>query len=318
MLHPALRRAAGLLAVLLALPVAAQDAPRPAGEPVRLAGDEASAFSRPSWSPDGSLIALTRPGYEGLWVIAPDGSGLRQVSGEPAAGFGFAWSEDSGALLTRIARFEGPLRLNAVVVYDVETAEAQPLTEFRPHMSALPQWSGSRVLLPGPAGVEVLEAERPGVAARPAPAGPVFIAGEDGLTALTLRDGAARSEAVLQGLRVINAVPSPDGRLVAFEVLGGNLHVAHADGTGLVDLGPGHRPAWSPDSEWVAFMRTEDDGHHFTASDLYAARADGSETVALTATPDRLEMNPSWSPDGARLAFDEPSEGAVYLLPLAR
>ena len=46
-----------------------------------------------------------------------------------------------------------------------------------------------------------------------------------------------------------------------------------------------------------------------------AVRADGSARVALTTTPGRLEMNPSWSPDGRAVAFDDGD--ALYLLPLA-
>jgi Tol biopolymer transport system component len=110
----------------------------------------------------------------------------------------------------------------------------------------------------------------------------------------------------------LNVEPSPDGRRVAFEVLGGNLFVISIDGAAPVDLGSGHRPQWSPDGEWVVFMKTEDDGHVTTASDLFAARADGSSMVRLTASPDALEMNPSWSPDGRRIAFDE--GGAIYVM----
>jgi Tol biopolymer transport system component len=116
---------------------------------------------------------------------------------------------------------------------------------------------------------------------------------------------------------LLNVAPSPDGRRVAFEVYGGNLFVMSLDGSSLVDLGHGARPTWSPDGRWVAFMVTEDDGHTVTAADLVAARADGSGQVALTSTPDRLEMNPSWAPDGRALAFDDATDGALYLLPVS-
>jgi Tol biopolymer transport system component len=63
-------------------------------------------------------------------------------------------------------------------------------------------------------------------------------------------------------------------------------------------------------------MVTEDDGYAVTASDLVAVRADGSARVALTQTPDRIEMNPSWRPDGRAIAFDDLTDGALYLLPV--
>jgi Tol biopolymer transport system component len=117
---------------------------------------------------------------------------------------------------------------------------------------------------------------------------------------------------------LINLAVSPDGAKVAFERMGGDLYVMDADGTDLVDLGPGHRPAWSPDGEWVVYMITQDDGERFTASDLYAVRADATQRTQLTDTPDRFEMSPAWSPDGRTIAFEALNEGRVYLLPVAR
>jgi Tol biopolymer transport system component len=64
-------------------------------------------------------------------------------------------------------------------------------------------------------------------------------------------------------------------------------------------------------------MVTEDDGERYLSSELVAVRSDGSARVQLTDTPDRQEMNPSWSPDGTRLAFDDILDGVVYVLPIA-
>jgi hypothetical protein len=41
----------------------------------------------------------------------------------------------------------------------------------------------------------------------------------------------------------------------------------------------------------------------FSSSDLYVIRASGGAPVQLTNTPDRMELEPVWSPDGSKIAF---------------
>lgn len=54
----------------------------------------------PAWSPRGDLIAYAMPGEgAGLFVMAPDGSGRRQVAAPPAYSGGPVWSPDGSQLL---------------------------------------------------------------------------------------------------------------------------------------------------------------------------------------------------------------------------
>jgi Tol biopolymer transport system component len=299
---------------IAAVPAFGQDV-RVTGDRQFVTGGERAEVAHPVWSPDGASLAFTRPDYQGIWIVELAEGSVRQVTDEPAAGFGFSWSPDGSAILARVAAVEGLRRLSAVKVYDVVTGDARQLTEYRTLMPALPQWSagGKAVILPGRDRLEVLEVS----AAEGTPeSAPLFVGHDATLVAFHDPAGAPRTALLLEGERVLNVVASPDRSRVAFEIIGGDLHVMNADGSDLVGLGPGHRPAWSPDGEWIVFMRTEDDGHHFTASDLYVARADGSRTIALTRT-EQLEMNPSWSPDGRTIAFDDYAEGAIYLLPVS-
>ncbi|WP_420456903.1 hypothetical protein [Rubrivirga sp.] len=300
------------LALLVCAPPLSAQALRADGPAVRLFSDDAPA-ARPAWSPDGAWIAFTRDQLAGLWVVRPDGSGARPLADAPAAGFGFAWSPDGTAIAARTARYDGPIRRSTVSIFGLD-GTATALTDERTSAVGLPRWAGPghvAVVTGGALDVLAVDAN-----ARAVPAGTVPAAGLDGgLSVAEVGSGVVREVGAFEGERLLNVTPSPDGTRIAFEVVGGHLFVSGLDGSGRVDLGPGGRPSWSPDGRWVVFQTTEDDGHQFTASDLVAARADGSARVALTQTADRFEMNPSWSPDGRAIAFD--ADGALFLLPVS-
>lgn len=309
-----------VLPALIPLLATAQPSLRVAGPPVAVTRAESGPFTAPRWSPAGDRIAFTRPGYAGLWVIQPDGDGLRAVSDAPGAGFGFSWSPDGSTLLARVAREAEGRRSHAVSLIDPLGGDVRYLTDFRARMPSLPEWAPgtSDVVLAGREGLERFASGLPETARKGGRADR-FVLLREGRPVVADAEHLVQEPLNLFGEQtLLNLATAPDGRRVAFEVLGGHAWVADPDGGNPVDLGPGHRPQWSPDGTWVVLMVTEDDGERFTASDLVAVRADGSETVRLTDTPDRLEMNPSWSPDGRRVAYDDLRDGVIYLLPLAR
>jgi Tol biopolymer transport system component len=286
------------------------------GAPEVLIDSTGAFFMNLVWSPSGERLVVTGPGYGGIWLLNRNGDGLRQITDAPSAGFGMMWSPGGEALLTRVARYEDRRRRDAVAVFDVAEGERELLTDYRSQMPALPQWSpsGQRVVLPGVGDApEVLQTER---TAAPSSQSDVLYASGSSIRAAQPETGSARTVASRESGRVLNVTPSPDGSKIAYEVMGGPLVVMDADGANRVEIGRGGDPSWSPDGEWVAFVRTEDDGHRITASELHAARADGSARAQLTDTPDRLEMRPAWSPGGDTIAFDD-HEGTVWLLPVS-
>ncbi|MBV9280058.1 MAG: PD40 domain-containing protein [Chloroflexi bacterium] len=101
---------------------------------------------------------------------------------------------------------------------------------------------------------------------------------------------------------------SPDGRKIAFVRLVGDpqhgnpqIFVAHADGTGAVDLANDpsaaeNSPAWSPDGKRMAFSNAGPRG----LWELYLMRADGEGKRRLAAWAGNVS-SPSWSPDGKQI-----------------
>ena len=59
---------------------------------------------------------------------------------------------------------------------------------------------------------------------------------------------------------------APDGRSVAFVGLATGVHVVELDSGRVRHAGPGTRPTWTPDSRWVIYERTEDDGEDVVGS----------------------------------------------------
>lgn len=289
--------------------------PRLAGEPQRITpADE--TFQQPVWSPDGRWIAVTGAKYNGIYLVSPDGRKFQKLTTDTAVGFGMSWSADGRFLVGRAARWEKRRRFNAVKAYDVETGESFRLSDERTFMPAIPTWdpSNAKVVLRTDKTLEAYEL--------PAGRGGKSIARRQNqpLITHTMKKIEVRhpSGELLRAFnpvdgRLLTVQPSLSRNLIVFEVIGAELYVCDMMGENLRPLGRGERPVWSPDGNWIAFMVTEDDGHYMLGSDIYLVRPDGSQRTNLTRSPNLMEMNPNWSPDGAFIAYDEETTHAVYV-----
>lgn len=119
-------------------------------------------------------------------------------------------------------------------------------------------------------------------------------------------------ELAMQVKRVAGVIPSPDGRLVVYQVGTAimneetsewrtHIHLARADGSESRQLTRGEHsataPSWSPDGSWIAFIssRTE-------KSNIWRIPVDGGEAEQVTDVMESVAAF-KWSPDGERIAF---------------
>ncbi|MFN2525653.1 MAG: hypothetical protein ABR505_05235, partial [Actinomycetota bacterium] len=145
----------------------------------------------------------------------------------------------------------------------------------------------------------------------------------------TISPGGSALQQVTEG-EFTDALPawSPDGRRIAFaradagSLFEYDIYVVDADGGSPIRLTntPEYRdwePAWSPDGSKIVFRSDRAAPEiatrplfDFWEGDLFVMNADGSDVVQLTSGPD-FELMPSWSPDGACIAFADINHDAI-------
>jgi Tol biopolymer transport system component len=314
-------------------------------------------FFRPCWSPDGKWIAFSSdrgtdfkrhkfplPGFEhiqaaSIYVIEPNGEGLRKLTPEGEMAGSPKWSADGKQVVfydldaeyTFSARLFGEVT-SQIISVDVATGSRSERTSG-PGLKVSPQFlSADRIgyLIKGPGqkgelafttGEHGAGAPAPGVIRNPAwsPDGKQVVYEKFAYDSKQNQLLYAKDQTF--ELRFSGEFPaisstgklalSPFGdvgalRITPFDKIA--VYVSDLDGTNRKQLfqqdgGGAFSPSWSPDGQWIVFGY----GAVFNAreskpSQLIMIRADGSEKRELTSGPLNSGF-PSWSPDGKRIVY---------------
>jgi dipeptidyl aminopeptidase/acylaminoacyl peptidase len=269
---------------------------------VRLTSLPDSSESRPRWSPDGRWLAFTATrGDEAekkkggqVWLLDRRGGEAQKLTDIKGGVSDYAWSPDGKRLVLVVEDFDPSSDPEKKEGWKRKTAP--PIVIDRYH----------------------------------------FKEDRDGYLGslrahLQLFDVATRTAEVLTAGTFDERTPSwsPDGRMIAFVSSrdkdpdrGNNTDIfvieakAGAEPRRLTTF-PGRdgaRPAWSPDSQWIAFLEGDEPKYTaYTMNKLAVVPAAGGPTRVLTAALDRAVQEPMfWSGDGKTLTFVVQDDRITY------
>jgi Tol biopolymer transport system component len=158
---------------------------------------------------------------------------------------------------------------------------------------------------------------------------------------LWLRGATPAQQRKVSGEIGLNPVWSGDGTRVVFDAQD-TIAIASPSQSGTPrTLCAGQHPAWSPDGKWIVFQIARDHSHapddarrhtpdtmphrhddktnhRIVDSDLWIIGADGTGRHQLTATPDVVEVDPDWSPDGSTIVCGTEEAGRLLVLKIGR
>ena len=275
-------------------------------------------FENPRWSPDGSKIAFTQFGYEGLYVMDAKGASKKLLTDGSGAGYGFQWSADSKEILYRDTRgvdTGNGYQDRAHAIWAVDMGGKRTRMTYDANYMQPAAWRYSAggvksIVAPDAKIVKGVSLTKiPASMAKKAAANSnnvSFIANGE---TLVIVNAAGVKNTIFYAPAVCPAI-SPNGKKIAF-VDEDIIYVMNIDGTGKVKIGYGFNPSWGGNTQLV-FEMTTDDGHEYTSGELYIANINGSGFKALTATSGNIEMWPCGSPDGAKLVVVSYTDGQVY------
>lgn len=277
---------------------------------IQLTSVEDGMFLSPQISSDGEKIFFSGPNYQGLFYKKINGSEIIKVTDAAGAGYEPVFSNDGKYVFYRTYTYKGMKRYSSLIKQNLENNEIQEIESEIRNLSTPQKLNNGNVVYNKEGNINSVNNNSEAINKNEFP----YVEIERRKIQL-YQNGVKKTIEPYKDKIYIWPSVSSDGTKLLFTVAGQSTYISDLNGNILVDLGTANAPQWSPDGNWVVYMDDKDDGHIFTASEIFAVSADGKSKFQLTNTENIIEMYPQWGSTTQSIVFAS-NNGQIYLMEL--
>ena len=268
-------------------------------EDIEITDPSEGTFYYPVLSPDGTGILFTSESHQGLWYKNFSSNLITKISDAAAAGYQPGFNAENNEIVFREDDFSKGKRISSLVSYNPLTQKSTVLDEDIRDLKVLRNGSSlsyyTKESEPRPVSIKnaLQKVSSSGIA--------VTI---ENTKIIVYEDNVKRVLDPLENGNYIWPSLSPDKTKLVFTCIGRGTYISSLDGKVLTKLGYANYPTWSPDGNWILFMKDIDDGHKVISSDIYITDLNGGRYFNLTLDKNRVSMFPVWGNSNSEIYYN--------------
>lgn len=287
-----------LILFIAVIPVLAQNVT--IVEDIALTSQNEGSFYYPALSPDGTGILYSSENHKGLWYKNLSSGNTVKISNAIGAGYEPGFSNGNKEIIYREDIFVKGKRFSSLKSYSLVTKKSvildkgiRDLKICRNNSSAINNYVKD---------TEVRSILKQNMLQKNS-ASELIVFIQDSKIVLSENN----TKKVLEPLGYGNyiwASLSPDKSKLLFTFAGKGTYVSNLEGTILKKIGYANYPSWSPDENWIVFMKDIDDGVNIISSDVYIANLNTGKYFNLTSRSDDITLYPKWGNSTSEIFYN--------------
>lgn len=247
-------------------------------------------FYYPVVSPDGKSILFSSENYKGLWSRDLSSGKIVKISDANGAGYEPAFSNVGDELIYREDKFINGKRFSTLLSFNNMSKKKTILEDKVRDLKIYRENNNSFKKYVRDNEVQTIMKETM-LQKTSSPERIVYI--QDSKLVLAENNDKKFMQPLGEG-NYIWASLSPDKTKILFTMAGNGTFVTDLDGKVLNKIGYANYPNWSPDGNWVLFMKDVDDGVKLISSDLYIANLKTGKYFNITDRMEEISLYPKW------------------------